>query len=236
MFICQFALDQFDDSQGTLQRAVKYGRRHSSLPLEDQLLLAEMMNNLGTLHCRKGMFALANDCFVGSFDILKNAASDCLYEETLTQSVSLNISIVRANAGFAKMAAKTFKEAIPDLENALLVRIGGCMKIGAGTVLFSANTCRFLIKGLNGRLTSGDEISVAIMDCLAAANLLSGRKDRARKMYARVLQILRNEFDHSDPRISKTMSILGSTESGGRSAQAALQTLEQSFALEIATT
>ena len=80
-------------------------------------------------------------------------------------------------------------------------------------------------------LTNGDEISVAIMDCLAAANLLAGRKDRASKMYSRVLQILKNECSQGDPRVPKTMHILESAGSAGRGTQEAMKALEQSFAM-----
>ncbi|CAJ1964227.1 unnamed protein product [Cylindrotheca closterium] len=204
---CQYALDQFDDAQSTLRRAGENAKKKSSVSLNDRLLLAEMINNMGTVHWRKGMTTAANDCFVESLDILQNAASDCLYEDSATasQSVSLNIFIVRCNIGFAKMTGKEFKESIPELENALM--------------------------GLNGLLKSGDEMSVATMDCLAAANLLSGKRDRATKMYERMLQILENEGDEGDSRIAKTMKNLESAKSVGRGTLVALETLEQSFAI-----
>lgn len=125
MSICQYALDQYDDAQSTLRRARDNAKKKAPLSsLNDRLLLAEMMNNTGTLHCRKGMSAAANDCFVESLAILQDAARDCLYEdlESAIQSVSLNISIVKCNIGFAKMTDKAFKEAIPELEDALMVR------------------------------------------------------------------------------------------------------------------
>ena len=74
-------------------------------------------------------------------------------------------------------------------------------------------------------------MSVATMDCLAAANLLSGKKDRAEKMYERILQILQNEGDEGDPRIAKTMKHLESAKSVGRGTLVALETLEQSFSI-----
>lgn len=78
-------------------------------------------------------------------------------------------------------------------------------------------------------------MSVATMDCLADANLLSGKRDRAVKMYERMLQILQNECDKNDPRIAKAMQTLESAKSMGRGALVALDTLEQSFEMRPST-
>lgn len=77
---------------------------------------------------------------------------------------------------------------------------------------------------------------VVTMDCLAAANLLCGKRDRAAKIYERLLQIFQNQGDEGHPRIANAVKNLESAKSVGRGTLVTLETLEQSFTVMATTT
>lgn len=122
---CQYALNHFDESQNTLERAIRYARKQTCLSLDDRLLGAEMINNLGTLQLRKGSPEAASRSFAVCLTLFEDAARDCLYElsESVSHSISWNLFIVKSNAAFTKMVARQFAGAIFDLENALMVSL-----------------------------------------------------------------------------------------------------------------
>jgi tetratricopeptide (TPR) repeat protein len=116
-----------------LEEALGYARKKSPV-LDDHIQIAEILNNLGCLSYMCGQPLAAKSYFKESLDIQFIALSESLYGESLFlgHSVSLNISITRANIGFIKLVTKDFRVAITALEAALMVsstgiRIGFCL-------------------------------------------------------------------------------------------------------------
>lgn len=88
-------------------------------------------------------------------DIQFGALSDSLYigNAMSGQSISLSISIVRANIGFIKLVTKDLPVAITALENALMEQ-------------------QILLRGAHDTI-------IATMDHLALSNLLKGDQEKA---------------------------------------------------------
>lgn len=121
---CHYALNQLDRSNKLFEEALPRTKR-ATMNLEDRLELAEILNNLGYLAFTKGQLAVAQNYFVDCMDVQVEALSESLYEssQVTSQSLSLNVSIVRANLGYVKMVSKALPSSITALENALMVSL-----------------------------------------------------------------------------------------------------------------
>jgi hypothetical protein len=150
-------LNQHPEAHRQFEEALYWSKKSCS-SLEDQVQMSEILNNLGCLAYMCGQPESAKKFFVDSMDVQFDALSESLYYRSpvMSQSISLNISIVRANIGFIKMVTKALPVAITALENALMEQ-------------------QVLLKG-------ADETIVATMDHLAVANLLKGTPDKAAKV------------------------------------------------------
>ena len=121
--ICRYALNEFAEAHARLEEALELVRNRCPL-LEDRVQMSEILNNLGCLAYMCGQPVAAKAFFRDSLDIQFSALSESLYESSafLGQSISLNISITRANIGFIKLVTKELDVAVTALENALMVR------------------------------------------------------------------------------------------------------------------
>lgn len=152
--VCRYALNEFAEAHARLEEALFYARK-SCISIEDRVQMAEILNNLGCLAYMCGQPTAANSFYRDSMDVQFGALSDSLYggNATLGQSISLNISITRANIGFIKLVTKDLPVAVTALENALMEQ-------------------QILLKGAH-------ETIIATMDHLAVANLLYGDLEKA---------------------------------------------------------
>lgn len=174
--VCRYALNEFAEAHAGLEEALACAKRRRSTTLEGRLQVAEILNNLGCLAYMSGQPTTAATYYRDSMDIQFGALSDSLYlgNATSGQSISLNISIARANIGFIKLVTKDLPVAITALENALMEQ-------------------QILLKGLN-------ETLIATMDHLALSNLLVGSQEKAalvRNIFFKFL--ICNVFKHHDP-------------------------------------
>ena len=85
--------------------------------------MAEILNNLGCLAYMCGHPVAANTFYRESLDVQFGVLSQSLYlsSASVGHSISLNISITRANIGFVKLVTKEISVAVTALENALMV-------------------------------------------------------------------------------------------------------------------
>jgi tetratricopeptide (TPR) repeat protein len=120
--ICHYALNEFGEAHSRLEEALDYAGR-SCQTLDDYVQVAEILNNLGCLAYMCGQPVAANAFFRDSLDVQFRNLSVSLYEPatTMGQSISLSISISRANVGFVGLVTKELPLAITALENALMV-------------------------------------------------------------------------------------------------------------------
>ncbi len=123
---CMYALNEFADAHAKLEQALVFARKNSQ-DLGDRMQMAEILNNLGCLAYMCGQPVAANSFFRQSLDVQFAVLSHSLYlsSAAVGQSISLNISILRANIGFVKLVTKEIPMAVSALENALMVR---CLK------------------------------------------------------------------------------------------------------------
>ena len=91
--------------------------------------MAEILNNLGCLTYMCGQPVAAHAFYKEALDVQSKALSEGLYMESSSSSpflvgpsISLNISITRANIGFVKLVTENTAIAITALEAALMVR------------------------------------------------------------------------------------------------------------------
>lgn len=154
MATCRYAINEFAEAHARLEEALVYARR-SCITIDDRMLMAEILNNLGCLAYMCGQPVTANSFYRDSMDVQFGVLSDSLYGGNATwgQTISLNISITRANIGFIKLVTKELPVAITALENALMEQ-------------------QILLKG-------GHDTIIATMDHLAVANLLYGDQEKA---------------------------------------------------------
>ena len=122
MAICLYALNDFAQAHATLEEALELAQRNIK-SLEDFVQMAEILNNLGCLAYMCGEPLAANTFFQNSMDVQFRALSENLYENIgyMGQSVSLSMSITRANIGFVNLVLKEFSVSVTALENALVV-------------------------------------------------------------------------------------------------------------------
>ena len=120
---CHYALNEFAEAHAKFEQALIFARR-SARSLEDRVQMAEILNNLGCLAYMCGQPGAANGFFRESLDVQFSVLSHSLYIDTalVAQSITLSISITRANIGFVKLVTKDLPVAITALENALMVR------------------------------------------------------------------------------------------------------------------
>jgi hypothetical protein len=128
---------------------------HSLSSFSYSILSKEILNNLGCLAYMSGQPVAASSYYRDSMDIQFGALSDSLYigNAMSGQSISLSISIVRANIGFIKLVTKDLPVAITALENALMEQ-------------------QILLRGAHDTI-------IATMDHLALSNLLKGDQEKA---------------------------------------------------------
>jgi hypothetical protein len=151
--VCRYALNEFAEAHARLEEALLYSRKNC-ITLGDRIQMAEILNNLGCLAYMCGQPVAANALYRDSMDVQFGVLSDSLYggDATMGQSISLNISITRANIGFIKLVTKELPIAITALENALMEQ-------------------QILLKGAHDTI-------IATMDHLAVANLLYGDQEK----------------------------------------------------------
>jgi tetratricopeptide (TPR) repeat protein len=121
--ICLYALNDFGGAHARLEEALFFSRK-SAPSLEDRIQMAEILNNLGCLTYMCGQPVAAQAFYKESLDVQFGALSESMYGESplVGPSISLNISITRANIGFVKLVTKNTAVAITALEAALMVR------------------------------------------------------------------------------------------------------------------
>jgi hypothetical protein len=153
--VCRYALNEFAEAHAGLEEALACAKMRQSATLEGRLQVAEIMNNLGCLAYMSGQPTTASTYYRDSMDIQFGALSDSLYlgNATSGRSISLNISIARANIGFIKLVTNDLSVASTALENALMEQ-------------------QILLKGI-------DDTLIATMDHLALSNLLIGSQEKA---------------------------------------------------------
>mmetsp|Transcript_27615 Transcript_27615/g.59467 ORF Transcript_27615/g.59467 Transcript_27615/m.59467 type:complete len:500 (-) Transcript_27615:106-1605(-) len=210
--ICRYALNEFAEAHAGLEEALMCAKKiriHSKATLEDRLQMAEILNNLGCLAYMSGQPTAASSYYRESMDIQFAALSDSLYlgNAISGQSISLNISIARANIGFIKLVTKDLPIAITALENALMEQ-------------------QILLKGTNGTL-------IATMDHLALSNLLNGAQDKAALMYNRILTLQQREHGPHDRRCFVTVDKINMVQGKGVQYEGAIEELRKTFSFPI---
>ena len=120
--VCLFALNDFGTAHAQLENALELARRNATT-LEDRMQMAEILNNLGCLTYMCGQPIAASQFFKDSLDVQFEVLSESLYcDDPFTgPSISLNISVTRANIGFVKLVTKDLPVATTALEAALMV-------------------------------------------------------------------------------------------------------------------
>jgi len=205
--VCRYALNEFAEAHAGLEEAVACAKMRRSTTLEGRLQVAEILNNLGCLAYMSGQPTTSISYYRDSMDIQFGALSDSLYlgNATSGQSISLNISIARANIGFIKLVTKDLSVAITALENALMEQ-------------------HILLKGI-------DETLIATMDHLALSNLLAGSPEKAALMYNRILTLQQNEYGPHDRRCFVTVEKMNMVQGKGIQYEGAIEELRKTFSV-----
>eukprot|EP00531_Pseudo-nitzschia_arenysensis_P000459 CAMPEP_0116147190 /NCGR_PEP_ID=MMETSP0329-20121206/17617_1 /TAXON_ID=697910 /ORGANISM="Pseudo-nitzschia arenysensis, Strain B593" /LENGTH=1026 /DNA_ID=CAMNT_0003643091 /DNA_START=136 /DNA_END=3216 /DNA_ORIENTATION=+ len=206
--VCRYALNEFAEAHAGLEEALACAKKRASSTLEGRLQVAEIQNNLGCLAYMSGQPATAATYFRDSMDIQFSALTDSLYlgNAISGQSISLNISMARANIGFIKLVTKDLAVAITALENALMEQ-------------------QILLKGL-------DETLVSTMDHLALSNLLVGSQEKAALMYNRILTLQQQQYGPSDKRCLITVEKMNMVQGKGIHYEGAIEKLRKTFSVE----
>lgn len=120
---CHYALNEFADAHKRFEEALAYSRKEASPHVEDQMQTAEILNNLGCLAYMCGQPSSAVVYFRESMDVQFALMNKALYLCSASdgRSISLNLSITRANIGFVKLVTGESSVAVTALENALMV-------------------------------------------------------------------------------------------------------------------
>jgi len=204
--VCRYALNEFAEAHARLEEALIYAKR-SCFTLEDRIQMAEILNNLGCLAYMCGQPVAANSFYRDSMDIQFGALSDSLYRGNpmIGQSISLNISITRANIGFIKLVTKELSVSITALENALMEQ-------------------QILLRGAHDTI-------IATMDHLAVANLLYGDQEKAALMFRRILDLQQKEYGPHDRRCFVTMDKIKLVQGQGAKYEEAIEGLRKTFSM-----
>jgi len=183
-----------------------YARRDAE-ELGDRMQMAEILNNLGCLAHMCGRLGAANSLFRESMDVQFSVMNQSLYVSSAAvgQSISLNISITRANIGFVRLVTSDFSVAVTALENALMEQ-------------------QLLLRGANSSL-------LATMDHLAVANLLNGETNKAALIFGRILEMQENEYGPHDRRCLVTREKINTVKSRGPDFEQALEELRRTFSV-----
>jgi hypothetical protein len=174
------------------------------------MMVAEILNNLGCLAYMCGQPVAANSFYRDSMDVQFGVLSDSLYAGNAIwgRSISLNISITRANIGFVKLVTKELQVAITALENALMEQ-------------------QILLKGAH-------ETIIATMDHVAVANILFNDQEKAAMMFRRILELQRNEYGPNDRRCFVTIDKIKMVQSKGAPYEEAVDALHRTFTMPAA--
>lgn len=205
--VCRYALNEFAEAHAGLEEALACAKRSLSTTLEGRLQVAEILNNLGCLAYMSGQPTSASSYYRDSMDLQFGALSDSLYlgNSTSGQSISLNISIARANIGFIKLVTKDLSVAITALENALMEQ-------------------QILLRGI-------DDTLIATMDHLALSNLLVGSQEKAALMYNRILTLQQHEYGLNDRRCCVTVEKMNMVQGKGVQYEGAIEELRKTFSV-----
>jgi hypothetical protein len=176
---CLYALNEFAEAHAKFEVALVYARKYAK-DLGDRMQMAEILNNLGCLAYMCGQPGAASTFYRESLDVQFGVLSQSLYfsSATVGQSISLNISITRANIGFVKLVTRELPVAVTALENALMVRLMQYSSLleprnlAHEMLFFVSQEQQLLVKGANSTI-------IATMDHLAVANLLNGDPQKA---------------------------------------------------------
>lgn len=204
--ICLYAGNEFAGAHAKLEQALVYARKNSQ-DLGDRMQMAEILNNLGCLAYMCGQPVVASTFFRESLDVQFAVLSHSLYlsSAAVGQSITLNISIIRANIGFVKLVTKEIPAAVAALENALMEQ-------------------QLLLLGTNSTL-------LATMDHLALANLLHGDPQKTCMMFGRILELQQKEYGLHDPRCYMTMDKIKIVQRRGTNFEQAVEELRKTFSI-----
>ena len=208
--ICLFALNDFGEAHSKLEEALHYARQYAEqkrASLADILQLAEILNNLGCLSYMCGQVSSAHSFFKESLGVQFDTLSESLYSDSnfAGHSISLSISITRANVGFVKLVTKDVLTAVTALEAALMEQ-------------------QLLLKGAHDTL-------IATMDHLAVANLLNGNPGKAAAMFSRILQLQYSKYGPEDHRCFVTIDKIEMVRSQGANFESAVEELRKTFSI-----
>jgi len=117
-------VNEFSEAHAKFEEALEYSRQDAKR-IEDRMQMAETLNNLGCLAYMCGQPTAASSFFRESMDVQFNLMGQSLYlcSADVGQSISLNLSITRANIGFIKLVTNELPSAVTALENALMVSL-----------------------------------------------------------------------------------------------------------------
>lgn len=121
---CHYAVNEFAEAHSRFELALEYARNEAKR-IDDRMQMAEILNNLGCLAYMCGQPSAASAFFRESMDVQFNLMGQSLYlcSAAVGQSISLNLSITRANIGFIKLVTSELSVAVTALENALMVSL-----------------------------------------------------------------------------------------------------------------
>lgn len=121
---CHYAVNEFAEAHAKFEVALEYARKDSKR-ITDRMQMAEILNNLGCLAYMCGQPSAASAFYRESMDVQFNLMGQSLYlcSADVGQSISLNLSITRANLGFIKLVTSELPVAVTALENALMVSL-----------------------------------------------------------------------------------------------------------------
>ncbi|KAL3924217.1 MAG: hypothetical protein SGILL_001180 [Bacillariaceae sp.] len=207
---CRYAINEFAEAHARLEEALVYAKR-SCITIDDRMMVAEILNNLGCLAYMCGQPVAANSFYRDSMDIQFGVLSDSLYAGNATwgRSISLNISITRANIGFVKLVTKELPVAITALENALMEQ-------------------QILLRGAHDTI-------IATMDHVAVANILHNDQEKAAMMFRRILELQQNEYGPHDRRCYVTVDKINMVQSKGAPYEEAVEALHKTFTMPAAS-
>eukprot|EP00538_Stauroneis_constricta_P006147 CAMPEP_0119552320 /NCGR_PEP_ID=MMETSP1352-20130426/5354_1 /TAXON_ID=265584 /ORGANISM="Stauroneis constricta, Strain CCMP1120" /LENGTH=1701 /DNA_ID=CAMNT_0007598543 /DNA_START=457 /DNA_END=5562 /DNA_ORIENTATION=+ len=202
--ICLYALHEFAGAHAELELALRLSRGNCN-SMEDRMQMAEILNNLGCLLYMCGQPMPSKAYFKESLDIQFELLGESLYCEAsqLGHSISLSISITRANIGFVKMVTNDLSVAITALEAALMEQ-------------------QLLLDGPHDTL-------IATMEHLAVANMLDGKHEKAACMFGRILQLQYGAYGPHDPRCYVTMEKIKMVQNRGKDFEIAIGELRKTF-------
>lgn len=121
--VCHIALEDFSNALNYFQHALSLSREQTST-LADHRQLAEILNNLGCLAFITGDAEKARRFLGEALNLLTVASDHSIYvgSKFSSHTATLNISIIKANAGFLLLSLRDIKQSINLFEAAIEVR------------------------------------------------------------------------------------------------------------------